>query len=54
MKLKLEALNYVAKIDIAEEIERMTFHLSQLKKILLRRYQMAKNRFYYLRNVARN
>ena len=32
MKLKLEALNYVAKIDIAEEIERMAFHLSQLKK----------------------
>ena len=31
-ELKLEALNYVAKIDIAEEIERMAFHLSQLKK----------------------
>ena len=31
-ELKLEALNYVSKIDIAEEIERMAFHLSQLKK----------------------
>ncbi len=31
-ELKLEALNYVEKIDIAEEIERMAFHLSQLKK----------------------
>ena len=29
---ELKLLNYVAKIDIAEEIERMAFHLSQLKK----------------------
>ena len=41
---KLEALNYVAKIDIAEEIER-TISSVLLKKILLRDIKWQKKYF---------